>query len=119
MKVQLAVLMYALVSLAFATSANASPIGGRKVIRDTIGRGMQTTYDVVLKDGEQTMFTINGNGRSDLDCFLYDENGELVGKDDDATDTCVVSITPKWAGHFSFVVRNVGDKVSVYTGSAF
>lgn len=119
MKLQISILLLSIASMFFAPSADASPMSGRKTIHDTLGRGMQITYDVILNKEEPTVFVVNGNGRSDLDCYIYDENDLLVAKDNDETDACVVRVNPKWAGHFSFVIKNVGDKPNTYSGSIF
>jgi len=98
--------------------AMADPVGGGKLFKDTVGKRMQHDYDLVLKENEPTLVTLEGNGRSDIDCFLYDENGGMIDFDVDETDTCALTVTPKWAGHFTLRVVNVGNSVSTYHGSA-
>lgn len=34
---------------------------------------------------------VEGNGKTDLDVYIYDEMGNLVGSDTDQTDTCVIA----------------------------
>jgi hypothetical protein len=99
--------------------AGADPRGGRKTFSDTIGRGMRHTYDLVLNGDETTIVEINGNGRSDLDCFIFDENDNLVVKDDDSSDQCRLTVTPLWTGHFTLIIKNVGTTHSTYRGVAY
>lgn len=104
--------------LTLSTVASADPVGGAKNFSDRLGRNMKATYDLVLRDGEETLIAVVGDHASDLDCFLYDENGNMVEKDDDSTDVCHIAITPRWAGHFKLEVRNVGARASSYRGHA-
>ena len=63
---------------------------------------------VRFRAGERAMVVAIGNGASDLDLSIYDEDGVLVAKDDDATDDCIVAWTPRWTGEFHIVVKNLG-----------
>ena len=105
--------------IAMPTTAEADPLGGTKLFNDTIGRDIQQSYDIILKKEESTVFQLSGDGRSDLDCFVYDENGDLVARDVDSSDDCHLTVTPRWTGHFTFVIRNVGNRSNSYRGRAF
>jgi hypothetical protein len=50
--------------------------------------------------------TIRGDGDTDLDCWLYGPNGELVSSDTDGTDFCVLR-SPGLGTH-RVVIRNYG-----------
>ena len=58
---------------------------------------------------------MKGDGDTDLDCFLKDENGNVVANDVDSTDTCLLQMTPKWTGQFHVEVRNNGSVYNSYT----
>ena len=56
-----------------------------------------------------------GDGDTDLDLYIYDSNGNLIEKDDDYTDTCYCSWTPKWTGAFTIKIKNRGGVCNYYT----
>ena len=62
----------------------------------------------LLNGKETTVVTIRGDGDSDLDCFIYDENGNEADRDDDSTDRCVLTVLPRWTGRFSVRIKNLG-----------
>jgi len=57
---------------------------------------------------------VRGDRNSDLDLYVYDENGFLVAKDDDDTDDCRVRFTPRWTGSFTIKVVNLGHYANTY-----
>ena len=81
---------------------------------DCLRPGQQVTYTVTLRADASTLITVEGDGRSDLDLFVYDENGNLVDHDNDSTDTCIAEVTPRWTGTFRIVVQNVGERSDCY-----
>ena len=42
------------------------------------------------------------------------ENGNLIDCDTDATDFCVLTVTPRWSGPFTLEVRNLGRRANLY-----
>ena len=54
------------------------------------------------------------DGDTDLDLYVYDENGILIASDTDSTETCVVRFWPKWTGAFRIEVRNLGTVYNRY-----
>lgn len=69
---------------------------------------------VVFRAGEDAVVTVQGDGDTDLDLYVYDENGNLIAKDDDNTDDCVATFTPRWTGRFYIVVVNRGSVYNTY-----
>lgn len=108
-----------LLVISFSSNGRADPRGGRKTFFDTIGRGMQHKYDLVLLEDEVTAIEIDGNGRSDLDCYVLDEGGNLITKDTDSSDNCRLTVVPRWTGHFTLIIKNVGTTYSTYKGVAY
>ena len=51
---------------------------------------------------------VSGDGDTDLDLYVYDANGNLIGSDTDYTDECVVRWVPAWTGTFIVKVVNRG-----------
>ena len=72
------------------------------------------TYEVAFRGGEQARVTVDGDGDTDLDLYIYDENGNLITKDDDNTDYCICTWTPKWTGKFTIKIVNRGGVYNVY-----
>jgi hypothetical protein len=78
-------------------------------------RARDTYEDVFMfRAGQSRTVIVEGDHDTDLDCFLYDENGNEVDRDDDYTDTCVLGVTPRWTGEFSLVVVNYGHVYNAY-----
>ncbi|MBX3233855.1 MAG: hypothetical protein KIT84_31390 [Labilithrix sp.] len=71
-------------------------------------------YSVTLRGGENATILVKGDGHADLDCYLEDENGNVVARDIDSTDSCLLSMTPKWTGQFRVEVRNMGKSSNRY-----
>jgi len=72
------------------------------------------SWDLFLPAGETTRIVVDGDGDSDLDAFLYDENGHLVDSDTDLTDYCILEVRPLWTGRFTLVISNVGRVANLY-----
>jgi hypothetical protein len=62
-----------------------------------------------FRAGEVASIFVEGDGDTDLDLYVYDQNGNLVAYDDDLTDTCYVSWVPKWTGPFLIKIVNRGS----------
>ena len=71
-------------------------------------------WTMTLSAGQGHQIIVDGDGSSDLDAYLYDENGNLVAMDEDYTDFCVVGITPRWTGTFRLHIVNRGASANRY-----
>lgn len=49
-----------------------------------------------------------GDGDTDLDVYIYDENGNCIASDTDYTDQCICRWVPSWTGNFTIRVVNRG-----------
>lgn len=99
-----------LVALANDVSASGSrgATGGPGRKTTVVSRGQTDVYRVNFKGSEPALVLVSGDGDSDLDLFVLDENGNQVCKDDDATDDMICRWTPKWTGQFTIRVKNLG-----------
>jgi hypothetical protein len=73
--------------------------------------GAQSTQNFWIQDlrgGEYARIDVRGDGDTDLDCWLYDENGNLIDSDTDYTDWCILEAQPQWTGPFRIQVTNLG-----------
>ncbi len=97
-----------------AKKASRSPVNG--VIRhsDRVNAGCTDVYTVRCRGGESTTVIVSGDGDTDLDLYVYDENGNLITYDNDGSDDCVVSFNPRWTGPFRIKIKNLGRVYNRY-----
>ena len=62
----------------------------------------------------QTRVVVNGDGDTDLDCWVYDPYGNLVGSDTDGTDLCIIGFRNPTAGNLTIRIRNLGGVYNQY-----
>jgi hypothetical protein len=89
-------------------------LGGAKSGNSTLGPRSTERYTITFVGGQLAQVYVSGNGVTDLDLYIYDENGNLIGYDDDRTDECLVQWAPKWTGPFVIEVRNLGTVFNRY-----
>lgn len=98
--------------------AKAGPVGGSLESVTSVDAHTTDRYSVYFNAGEIAQVFVKGDGDTDLDLYVYDENGNLIGKDIDSSDTCLVRFCPKWAGKFTIYVVNHGGVYNCYRISA-
>lgn len=81
---------------------------------DTVVAGHADLYTITFRAGEIARVGVVGDGSTDLDLYVYDENGNLIASDTDATDRCLVEFTPKWTGAFRVRIVNNGMVYNQY-----
>jgi len=93
--------------------------------RGAVG-GAQVLSDMVYSNGEQMFFcdfyahqvamvALVGDGDSDLDLFIYDQNMNLVTEDAGYDFDCLCTWTPAWTGRFYMKVVNRGNVYNRFT----
>jgi hypothetical protein len=88
-------------------------IGGAKSASERV-RGKSTdVFKVSFKGSRAAEVAVIG-GSGDIDCYVYDENGNLIDSDTDYSSTCALSWTPKWTGQFKLYIRNLGARAVSY-----
>ena len=80
-------------------------VGGPCYTQDRVLAKSYEDYVVKFWANELAEVCVSGDGDTDLDLYVYDSNGNLIGSDTDYTDDCVVRWVPAWTG--TFVVRIV------------
>lgn len=79
-------------------------------------RGYSTdVYHMTFVGREWEVLAVSGDGSTDIDLYVYDENNNLVAKDDDNSDDCLVRFIPRWTGNFTIKVVNRGRYANRYT----
>jgi hypothetical protein len=63
----------------------------------------------------QTRIVVDGDGDTDLDCFVHDLTGRLLGFDDDRTDYCVVTFRRPPSGNVVLEIENLGNVYNEYS----
>ena len=67
-----------------------------------------------FRGGEFAHVEVRGDGDTDLDCWLYDQNDNLIARDVDTTDWCILTFRPRWTGNFRLKIKNFGSVPNVY-----
>jgi hypothetical protein len=65
-------------------------------------------FNDTFTGGRYAQVCISGDGDTDLDLYVFDENGNLIGSSTSYGDDECVSWTPRWTGRFRIEVRNLG-----------
>lgn len=109
-------LISAIVSIVCLISgiAVAGDVRGLIYDKDVLVPGEAVNYNLTLKQDQLTQIGVKGDGDGDIDCWLYDENNNLVKEDADSTDTCYLTANPIWTGRFVLRVKNNGRAASIY-----
>jgi hypothetical protein len=95
-------------------AAVAGRIGGPQRHLDSVNARSNDWYRIPFHGNEQATIVISGDGSTDLDCWVYDENGNQVDSDTDSTDKCWLTWTPAWSGVFKVKISNFGYISNVY-----
>ena len=96
------------------TYALAGAVGGPVSHRDTVSPFKTDVFQVVFEGEQRANIRIEGDHSTDLDCFVYDSNGNVIASDTDFTDYCVLSWTARWTGKYRVKIRNHGKNYNEY-----
>lgn len=91
----------------------AGAYGGAKEADSKVKANHTDVYDIKFRGSEQAIVDVVGDGDTDLDLYIYDENGNLVANDTDNTDDCVCRWTPKWNDAFK-IKKTTGEACIIY-----
>jgi hypothetical protein len=98
-----------------SVNSNASPTFGGRLYSATLRPGESySTAPISLNRNELTSVEAYGDGDGDIDCFLVDELGNIVGSDNDSQDNCVIEVVPRWTGAFRLFIKNEGHMSDVF-----
>ena len=62
----------------------------------------------------RTHVVVDGDGDTDLDCWVYDRFGTLLGRDTDGTDLCIINFRNPSSGNLTIRIQNLGSVYNVY-----
>jgi hypothetical protein len=96
--------------------AIGSDAGGAqlKTHQHTVQAGATDTYAVVYDGGQLAEAGIAGDGASDLDLLVYDENDHLVCRSASSSDREYCQWWPRWTGPFRIEIQNLGTTPNFY-----
>ncbi len=72
-------------------------------------------YIIRFDGGSRAAVGVSGDRDTDLDLYIYDENGNLICSDTDRTDQLVCEWYPSWTGDFRVRIKNLGNVYNRYT----
>lgn len=108
-----------ILALADAVNINGSgtrgAVGGERGMTDVVYGRTYNDYVVAFKKGIIAQVALSGNGNTDLDLYIYDENGNEIECDNDYSDDCYVSWYPRWTGNYLIRVVNLGTYRNTFT----
>lgn len=84
-------------------------VNGASIISDVVAAHSYERYYCNFRAKELAIVIVSGDGSTDLDLYIYDENNNLIDSDTDLSDQCVCSFTPSWTGRFYMKVVNRGN----------
>lgn len=101
--------------LAEAESSERGSTNGIRTFEERVKSGTFDEYEIEFKGGETAVCAIIGNGETDLDLYICDEDMILVAEDVDYSDNCYCAWTPKETGIYIIRVFNRGTKANSYS----
>lgn len=81
---------------------------------DRVYAHQTAVYTKTFRAGSKAEVLVVGDGDTDLDLYVYDENGNSIASDTDYTDRCYVSFYPRWTGEFIIKIKNRGNVYNNY-----
>lgn len=111
-------MLFTILAIATMSLANVSFFGTQGGT-DLVYGGYNKTYSVNFNGGERADVAISGNGSSDLDLYVYDQNGNEVCHSTSYGDDEHCIFYPRWTGPFLIKVVNVGSYANYYRISAY
>ena len=93
----------------------AGAVGGARSGHFSVNAGATDSFTMRFYGGQLASVIVQGDGDTDLDVYVYDAAGNLITKDDDYGDSCVVQWRPYWTGMFRIKVVNRGTVYNNYS----
>ncbi len=97
-----------------AEKSTRGATGGPRRVCDTVNGNCTDIWRITFRGGEPAYVAVSGDGDTDLDLYIYDENGNLITYDNSYGDDCLVSFTPRWTGVFIIKIKNLGRVYNRY-----
>ena len=102
------------VEKSIVSGSTRGAVGGPKATKEIVLGKDVDSYKIKFWAKELAEVCVSGDGDTDLDLYVYDENGNLIESDTDYTDECVVRWVPAWTGTFIIKIVNRGALYNNY-----
>ena len=96
------------------SSNNRGLVGGPGRTVSRVAAYGTDSYVLAFRGGQVAEIAVSGDGDTDLDLYVYDQNGNLIARDTDYTDNCYVCWVPAWTGSFVVKIKNRGGVYNQY-----
>ncbi|MDP1563457.1 MAG: hypothetical protein Q8M16_18910 [Pirellulaceae bacterium] len=103
------------VSVLGISSAAADPVGGPKADHTRVEANSTDVFKVDCWGDEVTAFRIQGDGDTDLDLYVYDEDGNLISSGTGYSDREEVQVRPHYRQTMTIKVVNRGNVYNAYS----
>lgn len=103
-----------LIALADDIGKSRGAQGGPRNGATDVNPRARDIFNVSFRGGEPAIVAISGDGDTDLDLHVYDQNGNLICRAEGPTDDETCRWTPRWTGSFRIEVRNLGTVYNRY-----
>lgn len=89
-------------------------VGGPRSTTDRVLSNSTDIWEISFRGGERGSIRVDGDGDTDLDCYVYNSRGTLVAYDNDLTDYCILDWYQASTGNVRLEIRNLGDVYNQY-----
>jgi len=106
-----------IVTLLVDETAGMAPVtseGQPRTHQDTVQPAGTDVYTVGFTGGQLAEAGVAGDGDSDLDLLVYDDNDHLVCRSAGSSDREYCRWWPRWTGTFRIEVQNLGTAANLY-----
>lgn len=92
-----------------ASFSGATVLGGMKYGSPRVEANSSIHYDYTFIGNQDALVTISGDGDTDLDLYIYDQNGNEVCRSTANGDDEYCAWNPRWTGAFRVKIKNYGN----------
>lgn len=89
-------------------------VGGPRSTTDRVLSNSTDVWEIAFRGGERGSIRVDGDGDTDLDCYVYNSAGTLVAYDNDLTDYCILDWYQASTANIRLEIRNLGDVYNQY-----
>ena len=96
------------------SSGPKGAVGGPRSTTDRVLSNATDIWEISFRGGERASIRVDGDGDTDLDCYVYNRAGTLVAYDNDLTDYCVLDWYHASTGTVRLEIKNLGSVYNQY-----
>ena len=94
-------------------SGRGTPEGPKSDYKTVAGLD-SLNYWITFEGESLAEIAVIGNSKTNLNVYIYDEENNLITKDDKIGDNCYVKWRPRWTGSFKIRVENKGKLLNKF-----